>query len=574
MTTLKKILIFFSLFFLLISPTLARAQEMVIIDSKDWKDVYSSMLLSSFNNENYLFVTSSNPQGVFNLIPPAVKEIKLIQSSDAFIPNLANLLKTQGYSVQEVNIEEAQFEFYDPNEFSKIYIVSSDYPTSAIIVAPHAIKDRAWVFIASQDNIDTISQLSSGKEVIVVGYFNRDLMNKLEALSDELIVSPSKFNLSIEMAERFLRDKPTTQVIISDGNYLEKELFSGSSPVLIVGPNFVPDQVLEFIKARGIKTSVVIGSHLTYVGERIRSLTDKQVSVFIKFGQAVPGSQIFALSLYPLPTVSLNLSVSFAKYSPKAKALYLGYSNLGEAGVFELTTFRVLDEEGNEIAAGGDEEVVFIGAGENLVRSYSLDLAPEYLTQKLTVEIFTIYGESPDNMDSYITETGEFGPPLRLDLEFEDIEDRSSLDIVSVSYLKGYNRLKIVVNNTGSVKAYFVVKVEDLIVRGIPTSLSSRVNSIGPGELKNVYIPVELDEIDLEENSEVNVIITYGETRGLFVNTKEKVLPLSVEESWLPGGLAFIAERNLTIIAVIAVAIIVAVVYLMLKKKGKKRRKR
>ncbi|MCD6414748.1 MAG: hypothetical protein J7L23_03955 [Candidatus Diapherotrites archaeon] len=118
--------------------------------------------------------------------------------------------------------------------------------------------------------------------------------------------------------------------MISDGRYLEPELIPGSrglSPVILVGPNLLPNEVTEFLLNSNIKTAVVIRNQLSVVGESIRKSTNRNTVVFIKFGMGhAAGTQMgfSALTMFPLPAYEAKLSTESVFYSPKHGKLSLG----------------------------------------------------------------------------------------------------------------------------------------------------------------------------------------------------------------------------------------------------------
>ncbi len=502
----KKFVLF--LIFLLMSPGFSKV---VLVNSQDWKDVYGAIMYANYHGYNVFYANSPNPAGLFKILPK--DQIILVESKDKpFVPNLEAQLKAKRYTVSEkIEVDNADLELI-PSEISSFIVVEEDYPSVSVPAGAYARAINSWVLIVNDENLnDIIGKIAGAQKVIIVGNFKRNIYKAIKKYADEEIKENSKYKLAKTLGEKFLEVKKTTSIYITEGKYLEMSLLHGSAPVLFVGTNFLPDDTKNFILEHNIKTVVAIGAHLTYVGEKIREVTNKRTAVFIKFGESTPGidPNIYALSLYPLPVPKIGLSVVEAVYDPTRKKLMIHFKNTGETGVYEFTTFRVVDEEGKEIASGGDEDVMFIGLGEDLWRSY--DVKIDEFSKNLSVEVYTSYGEDPENMISYLTESGKFGPPLQLALQIKEIKDFSQIEVLSVKYNKNAKVFLVKVKNTGTTKATVVIKLIDVKIHGIKTSLSSEPITLSPGEERDIVIRADLDEADILELNEVKLEADYGE---------------------------------------------------------------
>jgi len=566
------LIIIFSLSFLsfLSSLSVASLGEIVVINSKKWSDVYAGLLYARLKGVNGYFLTSPNPEGILKILPRGHDIILIESSTDPYVPTLDSILRASGFRIlNKKEIKEGPIDLLPPN-ITTIYIVEEDRPTDALIAAPLAVSNKGWVIVVNSDNVKKITNILSGKKIILIGYFQRDIRSVLEKYKNYEIIEPSKFRLSLLAADYFLKQHPTTQILISDGKYIEEEIFSGYSPLIIVGTNLLPEETIKWISNHSIKSCVIIGTHLTYVGEQIRKISKRDIGVFVKWGQALPGSPIFALTMMPLPSPQLKLRVESVMYDPEKQMLLVNFKNDGNIGIFELTTLRILDK-GKEIASAGDSSPYFIGSGESLIVSYSLYLPPEEVAKNLTVEFFTSYGESPESLDRYLTNMGKFGPPLTKQLIVKRVNDRSELNVTKITYYTKYHRIGIKIENLGKIPTYFIVKLPSLKVQGVPKALQSKIELINSKE-KEVFIPVTLDPIDIKENSEVDVILDYGERKNLFVKSMFVTLPLQVSSGIGITGF-FISAKSIEIGAVVGVVGVVIGLWLR-KRKIKRRKKR
>jgi len=93
------------LFFLLILLPLVNALDidqynLVIVNSNDWKDVYSGILFSKLLGKKVMFMGNQG-NDIINLIDPKVRKILIIEGDIQKYLNLKALLESKGFSVDE-----------------------------------------------------------------------------------------------------------------------------------------------------------------------------------------------------------------------------------------------------------------------------------------------------------------------------------------------------------------------------------------------------------------------------------------------------------------------------------------
>ncbi len=525
--------------------------DVMVVNSRDWADVYAAMLYASYNKLNIFYPTSTNPASLFNILPKDNILLYTVTGKE-LVPNLEAQLRARGYNVKaKVELRNAQLELI-PSFVERFYVIERDQPELSVVVAPLAILKKAWVFVVDDENIDSVAErLKGAREVVLVGSFKRSIYEKLKPYASKEINDPSKFKLAIKIAEEFLKEKKVKSVLVTDALGLEPEFFKANVPVLLVGRNLLPDEVYDFLIRNDIESVTLVGMHLTYVGEQIRSRSNKKIKVIVKFGVATPrvSGTIYALSFFPLPKAEPKLELSWVKLDPKSFTLYIAFKNPGDIGVYELSSFSIIDEEGNELASGGDKEPVFIGAGEELVRSYKLN--PIDVTKKLYLQLYTSFGSSAEALEKFLTPKDKFSPPLVVEIKKEAVPDNAQLEVLGIKYYPNYKRIGVKLKNIGSTNAVAVVKLINIKVGGIRKSLSSEKVELKPDEEKEVFIPAELDEIDLQENNKVLVEVDYGEVS--LIKSLSKSLELEVSKISL----------NLDVKLVIGVALIAGVALLI-----------
>lgn len=568
---MRKILLYLMLATFLLTPI--SLSKVVVINSQDWTDVYSGIMYADYNDLPSTFLNSESPDSVLKTIKQN-EEIMLIESSTKpYIPGFENLLIAQGYEVETRETDRMNLdpEFLDELNLDKYILVEESYPYNAIIVAPYAELTNSWVFIVNDENVGEVtSRITNAENVLAVGMFKNSIKDPLEPYITETISTESKFGDSIEIANKFIEKRPTKQVLITDARRIETELISGSngaSPVLLVGPNLLPEETTSFLKENNIKTAVITGNQLSVVGESIRTATNRETVVFIKFGVGSASgteTEFSALTMFDLPSYTAKLTTQNAFYSPSQQKLFIKFNNLGDIGVFEFTSFTIKASD-EQIAKGTDEEPKFIGGGETHTAQFDVAIPSERLSEELEITLYTSYGENPNSLENYITETGKYGPPLTIKLEIEEIEDNADVELVALNYYKNSKKFGIQVKNNGP-KAFVDAELPEVEINGIEQTINyESQKELAPGEETELLIPAQLTELEVRNLNKQKVRVYYGEDSELLINRIEQEMDVTLQEdtSGLTGLITGMGNYGIGIV----VLVILIIAFLFWKKK-------
>ncbi|MBN1175391.1 hypothetical protein JXA48_01985 [Candidatus Woesearchaeota archaeon] len=493
---------------ILLSSSFALAEDVYLVNSENWVDVYSGMLSSGLEGGRGFFINSETITGLTQVISED-DTIHLYQSELApFIPNLDSQLSSLGYDVEERLISNNMNRDLDPKT-GNYYLVSLDNPRITSSLAPLAIKENAWVLVVDIENVDEIvNKISNAQDVVAVGKFPRDVLVKIQPYLDEHIVNDDIYKDSQAIADK-LGD--SQNYVLTDGAFIESEFFLTKNPVLLTGTNKILTHTFNYLQSKDAKAVVLVGNELSVVGEQIRTQSNKEISVFVKFGQGDTGEsgKVYALSTFPLPGLRIGLVAQQAIYDPSTKELIVTFKNIGNSGIYELTNLQIKNDE-EELATTAGNEITFIAAGELLPMVFPMDIDLAYVTDETTVDLYTTFGLSPKELDTFLTMPNRYTPPYTMPLTVKEIEDDDSvLYVEDSSYYQNLNRVGVAITNPGDKEVYFTIKVQDIIVNGLKTTLSKE-DSIKPGETKKVYLPAKLDPIDLDDNSIFDIVINYG----------------------------------------------------------------
>lgn len=501
--------LFLFVFLLILLPVISAADfSHVIINSEDWKDVYSGMHYATLNDVQSDFLVSVNHAKLILGSISKTNDVMVLSSRDKpFAFNYPDMVESEGFS-SAVEIESRDFNLELVNELPDIenfIVIDGSYGYSAIAVAPYAAKTNSWVFFADEYNVEEIDSILSSrqvKELIIYGYVDRAVRDTLETYSPTIINNEDKFEDNIEIVEMFMEISPTKQVLLTNGEFIEKELMLGTQPVLFTGRQNVPDQIRDYLKSSDIEIGVLIGNELLGAATNIRRSAG--ISVMVKFarGARAPGEGVSAvegLDLFPLPTPSLGLEVYSVDYNTLTGLLEITYHSIANTQMYLLGTITV-DEDGTNHRMG-DAEPVFIAPGEYKTLTYELDLISY---ENLRAEIYTLFGEAKSALDMALS--------VETEIDLIDVMDSCDIDVNKVVYNKQRGEFEIVVKNKAGVACYVTASLDDLEI-GYETLTLATENSvrIAPMKTETLIIFADLTDGDLENNNFVDLTLRYGE---------------------------------------------------------------
>src|SRR3989339_743102 len=338
---------------LLISITsLISAEEFtnIISNSENWQDVYSIMHYANLKNVEGDFITSTEHGTVILNRINKENRIKVITSKDnPYLFNYKETIESQGFQgVEEITVEDANLELInDLPEIQNFIIVGDSFGYNAIAIIPYAILTNSWVFLANRLNaqeIDFILSERNVKKVLIYGYVDREVRDAIEKYNPEIIDNEDRFQDNIEIVEKFLAIQPTKQALLTNGEFIEKELMEGKEPIIFTGKENVPDQIRDYLKDSTIEIGVLIGNDLINTATNIHRSTG--IYVMVKFAQGTKSQQseisaVESLDLFPLPTPTMNLELHSVKYNKISSQLEVTYKSSSNIPIYFKGTITV-----------------------------------------------------------------------------------------------------------------------------------------------------------------------------------------------------------------------------------------
>jgi hypothetical protein len=545
-----------------VSAQPAEAEEQIVINSADWIDVYSAICYANLNGQDSKFVTSPAQGKVLSSVLDRSKPVHLIQSAEEpILAGYKSYLESEGFTVSDVTTSDSgkklNIELAELIDTTKFIILDDSYGYNALSVGAYSVASKSVVLFADSDNIDEVYDFLRGRtpEIIIYGHVDRAVREKLSEFNPEIIDHGDRFEDNLAIVDKFVHLKPSTQVVLTNGEFIEEEIMSGREPVIFIGRDIVPEEVVEYVKGSDFKSGVVIGNELIGAATRLKDRTN--ISVFIKFGLGRATEGGFALpeplDMFYLPRYELSLDIVSGNYNTKTKIVEIIYQNLGETSAFAKATNISIFATNETIATGvGDEEPFFITAKTKSGGVYKKDLT-EWADKELRAHVYLEYGESRKSLTEVIEKDVILGT-----VEFED---RSELSITGVKYDTRLERLMLDLENPAPTVACYAEAEVELKIEGEPEFVR-----FTPAEIKDetaLSERVKLTPADLAENPIVKVHLRYGERPDMRIKSTDAEYPLVVVSGYPVGVIA----------AVAVLAAAVTIIGLLLWRRGRRKKK-
>jgi len=520
--------------------------EVLVVNSLDWKAVFLGMEYAHYKGYEMKFLVS--PLQADNLAKAIQREdVTVIETNRAVFPGYAQYLRNlYGVSVNEMK-------FKDPREIQEflikeiapkvVFVVSDTEPENALVAVPLAYKKEGLVLF---DDDSVINNLGNFNLIYLIGNVRRDFRRDVLAVAQvldkvvEVINEGSPYANSLRLLEEWGRAE---RVILTSGRYIEQTVMEGEYPILLIGSRELPAGFVQMLQKKGIRLVFVVGGELMDAASKIREGSNRTIGVLVKYAEsyAQAGAGVMqTLTTYPLPIPTPNITFTKVLYDPTAKKLYITLTNLGDGLAYVFSITQILSD-GEAVSTIRDEEIFTVWPGEQLTRSYAIDLST-YNYSGLEALLTARFGRYKDFMVNVLEQ--------RKKIEVGAVIDRSQIELTKATY-DGVN-LKLFITNIGPVTAYVsgyvVVKLD-----GKPAELPIPVTKIAPGEKRAINIKVIMTQSEIEDNRVIDAVIRYGERQDLLV----KVLHVKVEVEYVKINLMLFA---IPLILLIMLILLVAVI--------------
>ncbi|MBD3260064.1 hypothetical protein GF371_05580 [Candidatus Woesearchaeota archaeon] len=543
--------------------------NMILINSDNWIDVYSGLNYANLKGiQSKFLIDDIHITYMMPELKVIAKNIIVLESELVpFNVGISGTLESEGLNVVEEIFssypKDTNLELAEKSGARNFIVIDDSYGYNAIAVGPYAAITDSFVLFVDEDNIfDVVDFLdrNSVDDLLLYGNLERLVKEEMEKYNPDVIDTGNRFDNNIEIVKSFKALREAKQVLFTNGEFIENELVSGGNgkePVIFVGRDNVPDQIINYVKNSDIEVGVLIGNELTYTAKILKDQAD--ISVFIKFGKGTAGSDpkdIRELDKFALPKYELRMAIDSVKYNTASKKLEVVYKNEEALSTFFKSSIAVL-VDGEKRITVGEAEPVLIGELDAMALAYDVDLTEALRNPEaeIVADVLVTFGEDPKALEKNLE--GEFP------IEVISVEDMCDVKTTTLVYNKKTQRFILTVDNNAEVSCYADPRIVDLMVNDRRKTISYEGDALIPaGQNKELMIKQRMDEVDFADNPEVKVRTLYGEREGLLLKTDEAMFDLSI-----------VSGTNVMFIgigAAVAVVVIILLIFLLRKKPAAK----
>lgn len=518
--------------------------ESYVVNSADWRDIYSGIMFGRVNDKLVSYLPSDKA-GDYVLGPHKNSEKLYIISSKKlpFKFGYEETVRNLGFDVEENAYQNINLELLKllANNITKFIVIDDSYGYNAISIAPLASLDKYFVLFIDKDNLNQYLGVLQDREIdemIIYGIVDRQVYDALQEF-DPIIINDEgdRFRNNVAITkifrERFfeINGQEANQVILTNGEFIEDEILSGTQPVLFIGRMNVPDVTAEYIKSSTISVGVLIGNELIDTAQYVKNVVG--IYTFVKFGRSARNpsgliNEVEDLDRYPVPKVSLGAEFVSVKYNTLTSQMMVTIKNVGPIAIYLKGTYSLSTPDNNpdNIRRFGDQNSEFLESGETKTFLYDIDRI--FDTETLNFDGFMLFGESKYSLEFRVDKKGE--------VEFTEYSDDSLIDILDLVYYKNQRSFEITVVNLGSDTVFFNLELLDIIIMDIPQSFGAgQTYELGPGQQMKVNIDVLLDEGDYDNNPTIKVTSYYGKQEDGLIKRLTKEFDLEISSQFALG---------------------------------------
>ncbi len=533
-------------------PWVIAEPNYVVSNSENWQDVYSSLIYANLKGiESDFLVSTAHGPILLNGINKEYDLLIISSKNNPLVFNYPDLARSKGFDpVDEIEVSSANLDLIEQlPEIRNFIVVGDSYGYNPMAVVAYALATDSWVFLANRaniDNIDSILDIRTVDSLLLYGYVDSEVTETLSKYDPEIINTGDRFEDNIEIVKKFSQVGSISQIILSNGEFIEKEIMQGKNTLLFTGSQNVPDKIANYIKSSDIEIGVLIGNELIGAATNIRQSTG--INVMVKFARSAREkssgvSPVEGLDLFYIPVPNLNLSVYSIKYNKATSTLEITYQSNSNMPAYFKGTITLKTTSGN--IRVGDLETIFIAPGDFKTVVYE---GVELSDEDVSADVYVLYGESPSSLDRVLQGT--------YNVDVVNVLDRCEVSIVGLKYNVQEKAFIIKLKNKVDFECWASIELKEVTINRLKQTFGSESpEKIIPKRSKKIFIYEILTESDLENNAFVKVVSYYGERKDSLVNSEQKTFELDYQRF---SFLTYIIFVFIIIIVIFIILLVIA----------------
>jgi len=536
-----------------VTSTIEYESDLILINSRNWMDVYSAMLFSELIRKDFEFITSQRHAIVqVDIIPVTKKDIVILEStSDRYYVGLEGLTQSKGFSSETITFDRPfNLILGDMLDIGSFIVVGDSYGYNSVSVTPYALLTNSYVVFANKFNIADVKKFLSDKaeKVTIYGLVDPEVKEELTSFNPYIIDKGSRIENNLAIVEEFLSLQEISQAWIVSGDELVKPIFSNRFPVMFIGKTNVPQSIETFILENDINSLVLLGNDLAPMVDNFRrqfeATNGRDLKVTVLIGRSArkidfSGDSIEAIDMFRLPVPKIGLEVSNLLYNQLTDQLEVTYVNAQASPLYFMSTVEI--EAGGDRVTVGDESPYLLSSRKSKTLTYPLSIERADISGIISV----VFGEDIMTLDNLYT----YGFDA---LEFIEIIDSSEIAIPWVRYDRLNHAIYIHIDNVGEASAYVDLEL-DMRIDGVNQTLyGQEIYRLAEGESLDAVIRQRLTSLDLEDNPSVLVRAAYSQREDSLSKRYEMHLPLG---RTVPGTVYLITGAAIVILLIIIILV-------------------
>jgi len=556
------------------------AASFVVVDSRDWHDLYLGSVYAGLTNQSVIsFGSLGEAQVQSKLIPPDSQVIILEPSKNPVVKKYASYLAANGVSTTNtLNYDgyiDLQFKLLNlleitPNQAINGYaVIYAPFGVEAVTISPLLMKAYFMpLFVDETTANDFFSALTAVKKrpTILAGHMPVRLVSDLQNAMDvrQSYVGEMENNtaqINHDLNDPSLSGKAIGNIagskmgIISRIDYIDLQSLKRGLPQFVFAGT--TKTVADEIANTNIMIFEVISSQMTDIAKTISAQSGKNLKLLVKYARGFTNIQGLSGQLLDLDTVSFpypfaKVSVVKAIYYPQESTIGVTFTNSGNVPAITYSTI----EFGQSTYS--DDDRVIIPPQTTLTVPYKIDAASSETPSSSQVVVNTLYGRFEPLTQSIVSSDGQ--PLVVLSATTDQTSDSSNISFVDSRIDETNGILELDMKNNAQVQAIISAQV----VVGNITVVSSLPKTLSAEQSGRIDIPIPYQTAQDLVNKPMKLIFSYGEKDTI----KQQAVDIQVTQVVYEKRQTSHFPTLIVVVIIVIILLVILIIYLRKTRKN------
>ncbi|MFT4307896.1 MAG: hypothetical protein ACMXYM_00810 [Candidatus Woesearchaeota archaeon] len=326
---------------LLVSAYAAVATDVVVVNSRDWRDVTLGTVYAIQHEANIVSFTNLGDAQIKTQTIRPNSTIVVFESSRPIVRNYASVLRTNGFTDFTVH-ESGTFRDFQRDHFTDRYealvLLDPKFGAEAISILPLAGHAPMRPFFLDEESRDDVERAArSAERIIIAGRFPVRLVEGIDAEERYEQLSPTNADdITRMVSERFNAEWG----VIMRVDRVDYESLLKRQPVVVYS-GMLADTIAT-VRDINVNRFEIVSADAANLGQQIRSGAGRDIALMLKYGRTItnlPGmtGQILDLETFFVDYPSADLVIESVVRYTDANVLLVTYRNRGNIDTLAFT---------------------------------------------------------------------------------------------------------------------------------------------------------------------------------------------------------------------------------------------